>query len=78
MAELIRTGSWGDSINSYKYYPDISCIDYYKNSDGSDISQDQIDNLLKERYSIFPDEYATFHLSEDKKHLEIHWGHYLD
>ena len=79
MAELISTGKWSDNRNSYVYYSDSSCINYYKNDDDSDISQEQIDNLLKEKYSMFPVKYATPHLSEDKKHLEIHWGqYYLD
>ena len=67
MAELISTGKWSDNRNSYAHCSDNSCIDYYKNDDGSDISQEQIDNLLKEKYSMFPVEYATPHLSEDKK-----------
>lgn len=79
MPKLIRTGSWSDNRNSYKYFSDSSCIDYYKNDDDSEISQEQVNDLLKEKYNMFPVESARPELSEDKKHLEIHWRQcYLD
>ena len=73
MSRLICTNSWSDNANSHRYYADNECIDCWVNNDGSDITEEQVQALLKRDYSMFPVLRATTELAEDKKTLKVYW-----